>query len=835
MFNYNNNSGEINFDPKYFSELAFLSEEVSNGSNTGSTPHTISPAGMTSIDGVALASTPPNPEPVSLDSLELPELPIADKEGLFKRGQNNQNNNRPIKKPRFRPCDGCRKRKIKCVLPHNSRICVECNKRNQACEFDNTKVLLFNNINSLSGMNKLIKDNDISDKLSPINSNLSSSNSGNVISSKSAVSNNGNGSRKSQRTRPCDNCKKRKSKCVKMDDNPKICVECKKRNLICTYSVHLINPSNSEMETIERPVSDYTLLNNPTIMTTSLSFLNSKSSLILGDCSIIEKHLLPTNTKSELNIMENPIKSIEPNNRIIRKLTDKVYFQVLSDDGNFINLKYLQCDAIEEIIGKNSAVLLSIYFRLVHPTLPILAKEPFYERYCRNYREIHPLLLVTIYLLALNWWELECNEFDNLVKPDVVMLEQIAISLMQDNLYETSKFSVLQALILLMNYNFKTVKNPFNSDIIWKTTSLISIFSQELGLNIPGHQLTNIPLWERKIRKIVIWAAVFHDKLYALFENKSSNFDLKNNWIIEKLSVNDFLIDSESLNILKKSELISNDIFAKMLKFQSTNNLETDLQNIDHESPKLKTILIFIETMNMVSFMDTILNEIYSLKSIYYDSFDTIYNKAVPIISSLQEWFDRLPDSVKLINSSSNNNNRTNIIKTNDSRFMFVSNGSLSLLYYTLLIITYKRLINKAIDIIEEENTKIDEDFKLKLNRMVASVQTILKVVIYDFLFDLKPYNMESFWLLSTKRSLIMVGVTIALIIKLNNFKILQAANKERNQQFIQYYKDYEWKLKAMAPDFNHARTSLQYLDSMIVLKEDIRPEEDVGSRFVLY
>lgn len=791
---------------------------------------------------------PAEPEPASLDSLELPEIDTSAEDKTAERQGDRKQQSKSSSKKRFRPCDGCRQRKIKCVTEENQRSCMECSKRNQSCEYDQRKIFLFNNLNALSGVTKLIRSQ-----------------------------NKANGVSKGQRTKPCDACRMKRSKCY-MVEGSKTCAKCAKQNMVCTYGqsllevypargkVNLLTSSKSPGSEKERPVKDYSLLKEPTVMTSSLSLLSSKSTTIIGECSILEKKLLlfPNLAADGPALIQSPISALENGDKVIRKLNNQSYFQIVDDNEDFINLKWLQCDEIEKLVSPDSNYLILLYFRLVHPTLPIILKPAFYERYCRNYREIHPLLLASVYLLALNWWELDANEFESDTardpfmkgknKPDVAKLELIAIALMEDNLYETPKFSVLQAFLLLLNYSFIDTDNPFNAGSTWKIVSLMTTYAAEIGLNWLCNYWTNIPLWERKVRKLVSWCVIFNDKLYSLFEGKLSTIDLENNWIIDKLEFNDFLLDPESADILRRNELMEkNEMFRLMVEAETSHSMEIsgkEAGNIDLSKDidnKFMSKLIFIETMGLSSQISEILIKLYSLKSLKMDDFDEIYEKSVPLIENLKKWFNELPKQIKLVSNGSDQRTEDPLLLGNKDtgdykRLGLLSNGSLNLLYYTLILLIYKRLINKYIDYLENnvpEENAVQSPVSLeviidKFKDLKPHIKNLLKTVIYQFLFNLNPYNLESFWFLNTRRSLIFIGIVIALLVKTIDLEMSPVLSVEtpgtpsqsrrrflsnERQELVGFYKDYHWKLTTMAPDFNHARLALKYLDSLVVLE----------------
>ena len=61
-------------------------------------------------------------------------------------------------------------------------------------------------------------------------------------------------------------------------------------------------------------------------------------------------------------------------------------------------------DAIERIVAPHGQSLINFYFRIVHPSFPILHKKVFLEKYSRTHREFSPPLLAAVYILTLHWW-----------------------------------------------------------------------------------------------------------------------------------------------------------------------------------------------------------------------------------------------------------------------------------------------------------------------------------------------------------------------------------------------------------------------------------------------
>ncbi len=53
-------------------------------------------------------------------------------------------------------------------------------------------------------------------------------------------------------------------------------------------------------------------------------------------------------------------------------------------------------DSIEAIVSPNGKALINLYFRIVHPSFPVLHKKVDLEKYERNHREFSPAILAAV-------------------------------------------------------------------------------------------------------------------------------------------------------------------------------------------------------------------------------------------------------------------------------------------------------------------------------------------------------------------------------------------------------------------------------------------------------
>lgn len=640
---------------------------------------------------------------------------------------------------RFRPCNGCRKRRTKCSLIEGSKICQECAKRNLECKFDN--------------------EDSSSSKLS------ASSGSSALIS--------------------CDNCTHRRTTCV-VPPNSKICTECSLRDLQCKFTAN-DSLKNAKIRTVT-PIIDYDNYNGPTIMRKTLSLQGPKSSKFIGPSSIIEKNLLSYHHDYvSPNSMINQEQYYFDESLKLRRINNDVLFKITNDNEESIKLSYSQVDEVEKIVYPHGLNLINLYFKYVHPLLPVIIKPVFLEKYSRTHREFDPLLLSLIYLHALNYWNFD-PALDTLVKPSVDKLERFVLILYSESWINLPpRFSTCQGLLLLMNYNFKNIdsnknllKNSINNIDPWKLISQLVTISEELGLNNNSDEWESIPKWERKIRKIETWTVILFDKLYSLFEFRPSRIN-QDNWILNELELDDFKSNEE--------------IFIE--KINSTENFVINF-GIHNDEGIIIGNLIFIQMVHLSYHVNDILNEIYNLKSLRFDDFNIVFLKSENLLNNLNKWFELLPQT---------------LIEFNDNPLLnTVSSASLLLTFFTVKFLVYRRILNcfiESISFLENENF---QSFKLMFKEIVkdfAKLNTIL-------LEKLNPSHFNNFfWYSDSTKCFIIIGLVKALMIKISKDEFY-IDNEYDTNYLIDDYSNYRNYLNLFGNDFLQAKLALSHLDTLV-------------------
>ncbi|KAM9923419.1 hypothetical protein OXX80_011553, partial [Metschnikowia pulcherrima] len=119
----------------------------------------------------------------------------------------------------------------------------------------------------------------------------------------------------------------------------------------------------------------------------------------------------------------NKIEQVNLSEKIsLRKVENKTQF-VLQDDQTKQSIQTMSndVDAIEKFIAPHGQILIDLYFRIIHPSYPILHKKVFLEKYSRTHREFSAPLLAAVYVLAIQWWDYD-PQLNRFPKPNVELI-----------------------------------------------------------------------------------------------------------------------------------------------------------------------------------------------------------------------------------------------------------------------------------------------------------------------------------------------------------------------------------------------------------------------------
>ncbi|KFA50067.1 hypothetical protein S40293_08591 [Stachybotrys chartarum IBT 40293] len=421
--------------------------------------------------------------------------------------------------------------------------------------------------------------------------------------------------------RPCDACRTRKARCLFSSDDAFVCDWCNKRSIDCTYLLSSVpkkralpapDDTTSQKQAPysrrrkhthdTKPVlTNYAQLSGNSLLKETLGHKNRESILVIGATTDFDPSLtrsLSWNTKGELPNFRPP--------QTLRRPNPTTHFMTRPDSQEEIAAELVNLDAIENFVRPHGPELVRTYFRIVHPSFPILHKNVFLEKYGRSYRELTPVGLGAVYILAMNWWSYS-TVLSNSPKPDAKELESKVLSMLFDS-HRRPKISDLQGGLVLM-------QSPNAGS--WALTGHLVAMGQNLGINVDCTDW-QVPDWERGVRKRVAWALFMQDKWSALIYGRGSHIRL-DDWDVKPLELSDF------------PETAKDD--------------DSEEGSADIEKGK-KTFLHMVALTEIVS--DT-LDSFFTLKALRAPTrIEDVLDKAKPIQLRLKAWHANMPPGLSV-------------------------------------------------------------------------------------------------------------------------------------------------------------------------------------------
>jgi hypothetical protein len=358
-------------------------------------------------------------------------------------------------------------------------------------------------------------------------------------------------------------------------------------------------------------------------------------------------------------------------------------------------------DEVERIVAPNGRLLINLYFRVVHPSFPILHKKVFLEKYSRTHREFSPSLLAAVYVLALNWWHYDVTLSPH-PKPDVQKLLNLAVETFSKVL-EKPKLSAVQAGLLLVQCRPNHARN-------WAICSQVVAIAEELGL---GHDCSHwqLPKWERGLRTRLAWAIFIQDKWLSLIESRPSHIDLEKNWMVRNLTKEEF------------PETAADD--------------KEEEGSADVENGRL----LFMEMIVLSKIVNKILDRLFTISAIAtITDTEDILEVAKPIQIQLKQWYQALRHSLTMD-------------KNNTKPRRLSSTGYLHLAYFAAEITLHRRIIKS-----------LNENSPPQLIQVCREAAKARLTAAMTFVRELTREQMQSFWHSSSCASFALVGSFAALL-----------------------------------------------------------------------
>ncbi|KAI5960721.1 DAL81 [Candida margitis] len=605
-----------------------------------------------------------------------------------------------------------------------------------------------------------------------------------------------NQQKSTKQRRPCDQCRRRKTKCV-IVPNTNNCVQCEAKQLTCTYTTPAAKRKASEMgqDTLKRgkpneamptdntqipdvpirevaPVQDYSAMNN-SLLKKTLSLQFPRSSFYVG----------PTNYLYDVNLLNTIIDSRNRNNNLggatkieqanlsntisLRKVSDKVHF-VLKDDQSPQSYQTMSndVDTIEKLISPHGQILIDLYFRIIHPSYPIVHKKVFLEKYARTHREFTAPLIAAVYVLAIQWWDYD-PQLNRFPKPNVELILKIGLKNYLQEILKRPKLSAVQAGLLLLQCKHiisckaanNQVQNSGDADYSeWVLCSQVVSLAEELGLGLDCNNW-KLPKWERGLRKRLAWAVYMEDKWLSLKDSRPSHIN-ENNWIVLQLYEEDFP-DKHGDGDLK----------------EGSSDLDTGKK-------------VFTNLIALSKILSDILDQFYSMKAMReITDIGEVLRLAKPLQLQLRNWFYSLPSELQM-----------SLVQPRK----LCSNGYLHLAYFATELTLHRKITT-----IIYQQSKAGNPPPTELVNVCRSAAKTRLLASIEFVRDLKPEHIHSFWHSSSSSNFTLIG-TFAAILFISS-PTQEEADFYRDQIF-----NYRWILKISSKGFDQVAEALAQLDLVL-------------------
>ncbi|KAG9233883.1 fungal-specific transcription factor domain-containing protein [Amylocarpus encephaloides] len=565
---------------------------------------------------------------------------------------------------------------------------------------------------------------------------------------------------RSRRDRPCDACRRRKSRCV-VNEGQTSCVLCQFHIQDCTFvqspqpRKRKLNTEGKEESVAKRRspdrddrrrgppesisstgatnslIEDMANIGGPIQLKRTLGLQNDRYSQYIGPTTDFEPSLI------DLSPFDPQDESLLSRGTL-RKVSDLETFLMLPDYNTPGHEHEVDdVDAIENIVSPHGPALLELYFRIIHPNFPILQKAVFFEKYNRSYQEFSPPILAAVYILAINWWD-HSDELANLPKPDLRELERLARVTLADCMYRP-KLSTVQAGLLLS-------QRPEGDQ--WAPTAQLVAIGQELGLHLDCSGW-KIPPWERGLRKRLAWALYMQDKWGSLVHGRPSHI-FTSNWAVQPLSEHDF----------------------PDVEFDEGDSIGS----AEYERGRL----LFTQTINLSQILAEVLDTFYTLQAMATvnsagpQGTHLVLQLAKPVQLKLKDWFAGLPACLRM-DSASNVQNANKLSST----------GFLHLAYFATEITLHRRIIRSLSMPASTDSKPTLDPYILHICRSAAKTRLISAM---DFVNRLTSSHLRSFWYFASKTNFALIGTFGSLL-------WATAPGREEAEWYRRRLGEYRWTL----------------------------------------
>ncbi|KAF1997441.1 hypothetical protein P154DRAFT_280653 [Amniculicola lignicola CBS 123094] len=615
---------------------------------------------------------------------------------------------------------------------------------------------------------------------------------------------------RTRRERPCDACRRRKSRCV-IHEGAVLCVLCDFHKQECTFVQSPLprkrkvvddgkkdSPNNQKKRSVDAEPPPLALP-TPTITATAPSpppaqpLLTNQHLPHLGETLGLQRrqHSRYIGLSSPFDSLLIGLSSFDTRNEstfdlgTLRRVNDHECFIMLPDE----NTQDYAGEAdslhlVEQVVHPHGPALLDLYFRVVHPSFPIIQKHLFVERYRNGDRTFSPALMAGMYILALNWWSFD-HKLASYPKPDAARLEALANKSLSLAM-ERPKLSTVQAGLLLL-------QRP-EADSWSLTTQLVAI-GQELGLHLDCSGWS-IPQWERGLRKRIAWALYMQDKWSSLIHGRPSHI-FGANWAVKAINDDDFKEEGDGYE---------------------TRQEETE----DEKEDSLRGQMLFAQMIELTAIMAEVMDTFYTQVAIQdfanagKGSTQLILERAKPVQIKLKRWHEKLPQSIRMHAETGSKLSSTGMLTDvrSEKCTVLTYTGYLHLAYFATEITLHRRIVQSL-------DPTMSDQYLLFVCRNAAKTRLISAM---DFVNRLKPEHLRSFWYFASKINFTLIGTFGSLL-------WATAPAAEEAEFYKTRLREYRWTLSVSAKRAEFLDYAVQMLDASRAMLNNLAEKPSLATQ----
>jgi NCS1 family nucleobase:cation symporter-1 len=186
-----------------------------------------------------------------------------------------------------------------------------------------------------------------------------------------------------------------------------------------------------------------------------------------------------------------------------------VHFCLLQDEfaAHDDVVKQAASDAIESLVGQYGPSLVRLYFKHIHPVLPILSKGRFLRQYTADKAKLPASLRGAVYALASVF-----EEKTTCLKGPLPFKQHQLVHHATDSLQrelDSPNLAKLQASLLLLHINPNHV-DSIEHPRTWTSSAQAVATAQMIGLHQDAERWSIAP-WEKRLRRKLWWATYVTD------------------------------------------------------------------------------------------------------------------------------------------------------------------------------------------------------------------------------------------------------------------------------------------------------------------------------------